>query len=77
MVDAVAQITKSGYVFLLNRDTGEPLFPVEERKVMKSDLIGEETWETQPFPLKPPPFSRQRFTENEITNISEESYEYV
>ena len=77
MVDAVAQITKSGYVFLLNRDTGEPLFPVEERKVMKSDLIGEEAWETQPFPLKPPPFSRQRFTENEITNISEESYEYV
>ena len=77
MIDAVAQITKSGYVFLLNRDTGEPLFPVEERKVMKSDLIGEEAWETQPFPLKPPPFSRQRFTENEITNISEESYEYV
>ena len=66
MIYAVAQITKSGYVFLLNRDTGEPLFPVEERKVMKSDLIGEEAWETKPFQLKPPPFSRQRFTKNEI-----------
>ena len=77
IIDAVAQVTKSGYVFLFHRDTGLPLFPIEERKVPKSDLIGEEAWETQPFPLKPPPFSRQRFTENEITNISKESYEYV
>ena len=77
MIDAVAQVTKSGYVFLLNRDTGEPLFPIKERNVRKSDLIGEKAWETQPFPLKPPPFSRQSFTEREITNISKESYEYV
>ena len=77
IVDAVAQITKSGYVFLFDRDTGEPLFPIEERKVMKSDLIGEEAWKTQPFPLKPPPFSRQSFNVDEITNISLKSYDYV
>ena len=77
IVDAVAQITKSGYIFLFDRDTGKPLFPIEERKVMKSDLIGEEAWKTQPFPLKPPPFSRQSFNDDEITNISLKSYEYV
>ena len=77
LVDAVAQITKSGYIFLFDRDTGKPLFPIEERKVMKSDLIGEEAWKTQPFPLKPPPFSRQSFNDDEITNISLKSYEYV
>ena len=76
-VDAVAQITKSGYVFLLDRETGVPLFEVEERSVMKSDLKGEETWPTQPFPLKPPPFARQNFDQENITNISPEAYQYV
>ena len=76
-VDAVAQITKSGYVFLLDRETGLPLFEVEERSVAKSDLKGEETWPTQPFPLKPPPFARQNFDQENITNISPEAYQYV
>ena len=76
-VDAVAQITKSGLVFLLDRETGESLFPVEERQVPGSDLKGEEAWPTQPFPLFPPPFAPQVFTENEITNISTESHTYV
>ena len=76
-VDAVAQITKSGYVFLLDRETGIPLFEVEERSVMKSDLKDEETSPTQPFPLKPPPFARQNFNEDNITNISPEAYQYV
>ena len=76
-IDAVAQVTKSGYVFLLDRDTGKPLFPVEERPVKKSDLKGEKAWPTQPFPLKPPPFARQHFSEDEITNISPEAHEYV
>ena len=76
-VDAVAQITKSGLVFLLDRETGESLFPVEERQVPGSDLKGEEAWPTQPFPLFPPPFAPQVFTENEITNISPESHAYV
>jgi quinoprotein glucose dehydrogenase len=67
-VDAVAQITKSGYVWVFERATGKPLFPMEYRKVAKSDVDGEVTAETQPFPLAPPPFARQRLTEDEVTN---------
>ncbi|MDQ6705093.1 MAG: PQQ-binding-like beta-propeller repeat protein [Acidobacteriota bacterium] len=67
MVDAVAQITKSGYVYLFERETGKPLFPIEYRKVAKSDVDGEVAAETQPFPLAPPPFARQAFTEDEVT----------
>ena len=58
-IDAVAQITKSGFVFLFDRDSGTPLFPVEERSAPASDLPGEATWPTQPVPLKPDPFARQ------------------
>jgi quinoprotein glucose dehydrogenase len=76
-IDAVAQITKSGHVFLLDRENGKPLFPVEERPVPASDLAGEVTWPTQPFPLKPPPFSRQVFTEEEATNLSPEMRAHV
>ncbi|HZH74069.1 MAG TPA: PQQ-binding-like beta-propeller repeat protein, partial [Mariniphaga sp.] len=76
-IDAVAQITKSGFVFLLNRETGEPLFPIEERLVPSSDLKGEEAWTVQPFPVLPPPFSPQTFTEENITDISPEATEHV
>jgi quinoprotein glucose dehydrogenase len=69
-IDAVAQITKSGHVFVFNRETGEPLFPIEERPVPSSDLQGEVAWPTQPLPVKPPPFARQVFTYDEITDIS-------
>jgi quinoprotein glucose dehydrogenase len=69
-IDAVAQITKSGFIFVFDRETGEPLFEIEERNVPESDLEGEETWPTQPFPLQPPPFSPQSFTENEVTRTS-------
>ncbi|HEV2391224.1 MAG TPA: PQQ-binding-like beta-propeller repeat protein [Verrucomicrobiae bacterium] len=69
-IDAVAQTTKSGHVFLFNRDTGEPLFPIKERMVPPSDLQGEAAWPTQPLPTKPLPFARQFFTYNEITDIS-------
>ena len=58
--DAVAQTTKSGHVFLLDRDTGEPLFPVEEKPYPASDLLGEYTSPTQPLPVAPPPFARQQ-----------------
>jgi quinoprotein glucose dehydrogenase len=61
-VDAVAQITKSGHVFVFDRDTGEPLFPIEEREALASGLEGEATWPTQPVPVKPPPFARSRLT---------------
>ncbi len=72
-IDAVAQITKSGHVFIFNRETGEPLFPIEEVPAAPSDLRGEWTAATQPLPLKPPPFARQILTEDNVTNISPES----
>jgi len=74
---AVAQVTKSGHVFLLDRETGRPLFPVEERSFPTSDLLGEHTWPTQPIPLHPPPFARQRFDEEDITDLSPESHDHV
>jgi quinoprotein glucose dehydrogenase len=76
-IDAVAQITKSGFVFLFNRETGDPLFPIEERSVQQTDLKGEETWPTQPFPVKPPPFSGQSLTMENVTDISKESHDYI
>ena len=66
-VDAVAQITKSGYVWVFERATGKPLFPMEYREVAKSDVDGEVTAATQPIPLAPPPFARQGFTEEMVT----------
>ncbi len=51
---------------MFNRVTGEPLWPIKERAVPRSDMPGEETWPTQPFPLKPPPFARQTFTEKDL-----------
>ena len=71
-VDAVAQITKSGHVYVFNRETGAPLFPVEEKEYPPSDLVGEETWETQPLPTSPPAFARQQFTEADINPYSED-----
>ena len=76
-IDAVAQITKSGFVFLFDRVTGEPLFPIEERPVQQTDLEGEETWPTQPFPVRPPPFSGQSLTMDNVTDISKESHDYI
>jgi quinoprotein glucose dehydrogenase len=76
-VDAVAQVTKSGHVFVFNRDTGEPLFPIEERPVPPSDLKGERAWPTQPLPLAPPPFARQQLTEADLTDRSPESHAAV
>lgn len=75
-VPAVAQITKTGWVFVFDRVTGKPLFPIEERKVPASEIPGEEAWATQPFPLKPPPFTRQSFHPDELTNVTPESRAY-
>ncbi|MFN2570837.1 MAG: PQQ-binding-like beta-propeller repeat protein [Gemmatimonadales bacterium] len=66
-VQAVAQITKSGFVFLLDRASGRPLFPVEERAVPASDLRREQASPTQPFPVRPAPFARQEITEADVT----------
>lgn len=76
-IDAVAQVTKMGMVFLFDRNTGKPLFPIEERPVAVSALSGEQTSPTQPFPVKPAPFSRQHFSENDITDISDSSHAYI
>ena len=69
-VDAVAQITKSGFVFLFDRASGQPLFPIEERAVPPSDLSGEEAWPTQPIPLAPAPFARQSMGEPDLTGLT-------
>jgi quinoprotein glucose dehydrogenase len=76
-VDAVAQNTKFGRLFVLDRETGKPLFPVEERPVPGSDFPGEKASATQPNALKPPPYTRQLFTEDEVTNISPEAHAYA
>jgi quinoprotein glucose dehydrogenase len=65
-IDVVAQTTKQGFLFVFDRVTGKPIWPVEERKVPKSDMPGEESWPTQPFPTVIPPFSRQKFTEDDV-----------
>jgi quinoprotein glucose dehydrogenase len=65
-IPAVAQASKQGFVYAFNRVTGAPLWPIEERPVPQSDVPGEKSWPTQPFPTAPPPFARQSFTEADI-----------
>jgi quinoprotein glucose dehydrogenase len=72
-VEALAQATKTGFVFLLDRNTGVPLFNVEERPVPKSPIPGEQSFPTQPFPVKPPPFARQSMRADEMTDVTPES----
>ncbi len=74
-IDAVAQGTKHGRVFVFNRVTGEPLWPIEERPVPQSTLEGEQAWPTQPFQTKPPPLMRQYYTEADASNISPETHQ--
>ena len=76
-VDAVAQVTKSGHVFVFDRETGKPLFPIVEMPVPSSDVPGESAWPTQPVPTLPPPFARQRFTHDEITDVSPGAHRQV
>jgi len=76
-IDAVAQIAKTGYLYVFNRKTGEPLFPIASRKVPASKLDGEKLSETQPYPVKPPPFTRQVFTEDMVTNRTPEAHAAV
>jgi glucose dehydrogenase len=66
-IDVVAQAGKTGFLYVFNRVTGEPLWPIEERPVPRSDMPGEVTWPTQPFPVAPPPFARQTFTEKDLS----------
>jgi quinoprotein glucose dehydrogenase len=77
MVDAVAQVTKHGYIFVLNRDTGKPLFRVREKKVPQSELLGEKSSKTQPVPDLPVPFMRQQFSEKDIIDITPKHYKEI
>jgi quinoprotein glucose dehydrogenase len=74
-VDAVAQGTKHGLLFVFDRVTGQPLWPIEERPVPASDLTGEQAWPTQPFPTKPAPLMRQAYTEEDASNISPQTHQ--
>jgi len=74
-IDAVAQLTKTGFVFILNRETGKPIFPVIEKPVPQSDVPGEETWPTQPYPTKPPALVPQRLTENDLWQQNPKRYQ--
>jgi quinoprotein glucose dehydrogenase len=65
-VDIVAQATKFGMLYVFDRVTGAPLWPIEERAVPQSDVPGEHSWPTQPFPTSPPPYSRLKFSLDEI-----------
>jgi len=74
---ALALTTKSGYLYILNRDTGEPIFGVQERPVPKSDVPGEETSATQPFPVKPPPIARNSYQPSDLVTADDTSAEHA
>jgi quinoprotein glucose dehydrogenase len=65
-IDVVAQASKQGFLYVFERKSGRPIWPIEERPVPQSDVPGEWTSPTQPFPTRPPPFARQSFTEKDI-----------
>jgi len=74
-VPAVVQGNKTGFLYVLNRATGEPIFPVSERPVPKSDIDGETAWPTQPFPSAPPAVSRQRLPADDVWGATSEQRE--
>jgi quinoprotein glucose dehydrogenase len=69
-IKALAQPTKSAFLFVLNRETGEPIWPIEERPVPQSDVPGEKTSPTQPFPTRPAPFDRQGVTIDDLIDFT-------
>jgi quinoprotein glucose dehydrogenase len=71
-IKALAQITKQAFVFVLDRVTGQPVWPIEERTVATSTVPGEKTSSTQPFPTRPPPFDRQGFTIDDVIDFTPE-----
>ena len=76
-IDAVAQTTKHGYVFLFDRATGKPLFPIEARKYPSSAVPGEVAAETQSLPVRPAPFARQSLTADMLTNRTPEAHAWA
>ena len=76
-IDAVAQTSKQGYVYMFDRVTGEPLFPIEERTAPTSSVAEEQTAPTQPFPTAPAPFARQTLTADMLTTRSPEMNDWA
>lgn len=69
-IKAVIASNKTGFLYVFDRVTGKPVWPIEERPVPKSNVPGEETWPTQPFPTKPPAIDRQGFTEDDLIDFT-------
>jgi quinoprotein glucose dehydrogenase len=76
-IDAVAQTSKHGFIFLFDRVSGRPLFPIEYRKFPRSDVPGERAAETQPIPTRPRPFARQQLTEADLTTRTPAVHEWA
>jgi quinoprotein glucose dehydrogenase len=76
-IDAIAQTTKQGFVYLFNRVNGKPLFPIEVRKYPPSTVPRERTSATQPLPARPAPFARQLLTEEQLTNRTPEMHQWA
>ena len=76
-IDAVAQTTKQGFVYVFDRATGNPLFPIESQKYPASDLPGEVAAAEQPLPTKPAPYARQRLTADILTNRTPEAHQWA
>jgi quinoprotein glucose dehydrogenase len=74
-IDAVAQVSKTGFVYVLDRETGKPIYPIEERPVPRSDIPGEQAWPTQPFATKPAPMSLHNITEKDLSNYNSVSHD--
>jgi quinoprotein glucose dehydrogenase len=73
-IDALAQITKQGYIYLLDRTNGKPVFPIPEVPVPQDALPGEKPWPTQPIPTLPESFSRQKFGPEDVSDLSPETH---
>lgn len=71
-VKTVVQLTKQAFAYVFDRVTGEPVWPMEERAVPASDVPGERTWPTQPFPTRPAPFDRQGVSEDDLLDLTPE-----
>ena len=76
-VDAVVQTTKQGVVFVFDRSDGRPLFPIEYRRAVASDVPGEVSASTQPMPVKPKPFARQRLTRDMLSRRTPETHDWA
>jgi glucose dehydrogenase len=75
-IAGVAQVTKTGFTFVFDRETGRPLFDIVERPVPPSEVPGEQAARTQPFPVKPLPYARQSMTADELTGVTPESRQF-